>query len=230
MGEDNENNLLRSISSAPRLQLTASKGGKQSKALIVCKASADDAFQNNEDAELFLDSNLGNVPMVYTVAGNQTASINVRKSLTNIPLGVFTPDNGEVEVTISGQESFGNFELYDAQTNHSRLIGNGEVSVMLKGYTHGRYFLRSDYVPTANEKVTAQKQIIIYSAGNGQIVISSVNPLTQVFVYDLSGKLVTGLTNLHTPTAHVQGLNPGQLYIVRAETANQIQSEKVEVR
>lgn len=229
LGEETDN-LLRSTSSTPRLQLTTSKGGKQSKALIVCKASADDAFQNNEDAELFLDSNLGDVPIVYTVAGNQTASINVRKSLTNIPLGVFAPDNGEVEVTISGQESFGNFELYDAENNHSQLIGNGEVSVMLKGNTHGRYFLRSDYVPTANEKVTAQKQIIIYSAGNGQIVVSSVDPLTQVFVYDLSGKLVTGLTNLHTPTAHVQGLNPGQLYIVRAETANQVQSEKVEVR
>ncbi|WP_293672129.1 T9SS type A sorting domain-containing protein [uncultured Parabacteroides sp.] len=230
LGEENSNNPLRSASSAPQLLLTASKGGKQSRALIVCKASADDAFRNNEDAELFLDSNLGDVPMVYTVAGSQTASINVRKNLTNIPLGVFAPDNGEVEVTISGQESFGNFELYDAENNHSQLIGNGEVSVMLKGNTHGRYFLRSDYVPTANEKVTAQKQIIIYSASNGQIVVSSVDPLTRITVYDLSGKLVTGLTHLHTPTAYVQGLTPGQLYIVRAETANQVQTEKVEVR
>ncbi|WP_455640481.1 T9SS type A sorting domain-containing protein [Parabacteroides sp.] len=230
LGEDNENNLLRSAPFAPQLLLTASKGGKQSKALIVCKASADDAFQSNEDAELFLDSNLGDVPMVYTVAGNQTASINVRKSLANVPLGIFAPDNGDVELIITGQEDFGNFELYDAETNHSQLIGNGEVSVMLKGNTHGRYFLRSDYVPTANEKVTAQKQIIIYSAGNGQIVVSSVDPLTRITVYDLSGKLVTGLTNLQTPTAHVQGLTPGQLYIVRAETANQVQSDKVEVR
>ena len=217
-------------STMPTITLTARKGNRQSKALIVAKAKADDNYQSKEDAELFLDSNLSDVPTVYTVAGNQTTSINVRKDLSNIPFGIYSNDDSDVELTITGQEDFGNLELYDAETNSSRLIGNGEVTVTLKGNTHGRYFLRSDYVPTGNEVVKAKEKISIYSMMPGQVIVSSVDPLTRILVYNLSGQLVSTRTDLHTPTAYLDGLNPGQIYIVRAETADQVQTEKVEVR
>ena len=77
--------LLRSAPSSHVLTLIAGKEGKQSQALIAMRSSANDKFTDSEDAELLLDSNLDDVPTIYTVAGTQTVSINVRKNLVHIP-------------------------------------------------------------------------------------------------------------------------------------------------
>lgn len=213
----------------PQLKLVARQGNRVSKALIACEAAASDEYKSGEDAELFLDSNLGNAPAVYTVAGDRAASINLRRDLTNVPLGILNAAGGEVELSISGQEAFGNFELYDAQTGSTRLIGNGEVTVTLESNAPGRYFLRSGYVPTGNGKIEAHTAISIYSLTKGQVIISSVDALRRVTLYDTAGKLLRLLENPGVGTARLDGLQSG-VYVVRAESRSAVTVEKVSVR
>ena len=73
LGTDVNDNLR----STDVLYLTATTpDGKQSRAALAYNLAADKNYEASEDAELFLDSNLSDVPTVYTVAGTMATSIN----------------------------------------------------------------------------------------------------------------------------------------------------------
>ena len=215
----------------PQLFITAERDGQQSSAMVACREEASVGYRDGEDIVMITDPDRMEVPTVYTLAGNRAVIIHSTPDMHNIPLGIYSDNKDPVVVRFSGVETFNvPVYLYDAETQTSTLIASSNQELTLPGNTHGRYFLRSDYVPTGNDVVKAKGAISIYSMMPGQVIVSSIDPLTRIWVYNLSGQLVTSRNNLNTPTAYIDGLLPGQIYIVKAETANRIQTEKVEVR
>ena len=223
LGTDVNDNLR----SSDVLYLTATTpDGKQSRAALAYNLAADKDYEASEDAELFLDSNLSDVPMVYTVAGTMAASINQTSELYNIPVGVYSQGaKGEnVSLTFSGLSGFSYATLYDAETGTDTPLHEGS-SFNVPANTNGRYFIRAG-VPTANEAVQ-ENAIRIYSVG-GQLVIASTDPLQQVYIYDFAGRLVDSETRLHT-TRYTTDLPAGN-YMVKARSVSGEKIEKFKLR
>ena len=223
LGTDGNDNLR----SSDVLYLTATTpDGKQSRAALAYNLAADKDYEASEDAELFLDSNLSDVPMVYTVAGTMAASINQTSELYNIPVGVYsTGAKGEnVSLTFSGLSGFNYATLYDAETGTDTPLHEGS-SFNVPANTNGRYFIRAG-VPTANEAVQ-ENAIRIYSVG-GQLVIASTDLLQQVYIYDFAGRLVDSETRLHT-TRYTTDLPAGN-YMVKARSVSGEKIEKFKLR
>lgn len=215
------------LRSSDVLYLTATtQDGKQSRAALAYNLAADKDYEASEDAELFLDSNLSDVPMVYTVAGTMAASINQTSELYNIPVGVYSQGaKGEnVSLTFSGLSGFSYATLYDAETGTDTPLHEGS-SFNVPANTNGRYFIRAG-VPTANEAVQ-ENAIRIYSVG-GQLVIASTDPLQQVYIYDFAGRLVDSETRLHT-TRYTTDLPAGN-YMVKARSVSGEKIEKFKLR
>lgn len=223
LGTDVNDNLR----SSDVLYLTATTSdGKQSRAVLAYNLAADKDYEASEDAELFLDSNLSDVPTVYTVAGTMAASINQTSELYNIPVGVYSQGaKGEnVSLSFSGLNGFSYATLYDAETGTDTPLHEGS-SFSIPANTNGRYFLRAG-VPTANEAVQ-ENAIRIYSVG-GQLVIASTDPLQQVYIYDFAGRLVDSETRLHT-TRYTTDLPAGN-YMVKARSVSGEKIEKFKLR
>ena len=222
LGGTNDN-----LRSSDILYLTATtQDGKQSRAALAYNLAADKDYEASEDAELFLDSNLSDVPMVYTVAGTMAASINQTSELYNIPVGVYSQGaTGEnVSLTFSGLSGFSYATLYDAETGTDTPLHEGS-SFNVPANTNGRYFIRAG-VPTANEAVQ-ENAIRIYSVG-GQLVIASTDLLQQVYIYDFAGRLVDSETGLHT-TRYTTDLPAGN-YMVKARSVSGEKIEKFKLR
>lgn len=223
LGSDENDNLR----STDVLYLTATTSdGKQSRAALAYNLAADKDYEASEDAELFLDSNLSDVPTVYTVAGTMATSINQTSELYNIPVGVYCAGaKGEnVSLSFSNLGGFSYATLYDAETGTDTPLHEGS-SFSVPANTNGRYFLRAG-VPTANEAVQ-ENAIRIYSVG-GQLVIASTDPLQQVYIYDFAGRLVDSETRLHT-TRYTTDLPAGN-YMVKARSVSGEKIEKFKLR
>ena len=209
------------------LYLTATTpDGKQSRAALAYNLAADKNYEASEDAELFLDSNLSDVPTVYTVAGTMATSINQTSELYNIPVGVYCAGTkGEnVSLSFSNLGGFSYATLYDAETGTDTPLHEGS-SFSVPANTNGRYFIRAG-VPTANEAVQ-ENAIRIYSVG-GQLVIASTDLLQQVYIYDFAGRLVESETGLHT-TRYTTDLPAGN-YMVKARSVSGEKIEKFKLR
>lgn len=226
--DDANSSLLRS-SGKPTLSLTARRGDTYSRAIVAARVAATPGFKEDEDAELLLDNSLRGVPVIYTVAGSQTATINASNSLANIPFGVYSPDDGDVTVTIRGQEAFGTLvEVYDAVTRTSRSLNGNETEITVKGNTHGRYFLRSDFIPTGTEKIKIEEAgISIYSAIQGQVIVSALRPVKEIKVFGLNGSLVRRFS---VNTTQYSFNLPTGIYIIHASDGEREHTEKVIVR
>lgn len=223
LGTDVNDNLR----STDILYLTATTpDGKQSRAALAYNLAADKEYEASEDAELFLDSNLSDVPTVYTVAGTMATSINQTSELYNIPVGVYCAGatNENVSLSFSNLNGFSYATLYDAETGTDTPLHEGS-SFSIPANTNGRYFLRAG-VPTANEAVQ-ENAIRIYSVG-GQLVIASTDLLQQVYIYDFAGRLVDSETRLHT-TRYTTDLPAGN-YMVKARSVSGEKIEKFKLR
>lgn len=198
------------------LRITASADGKVSHAVVRYSAGAVADYQTSEDAELFLDSNLAGVPMVYTVAGSMAVSVNQTDKMYGIPLGTYGGLTDEVALTFNGTESFSNLSLYDA-VNHTEIPLSEGVSVRIKGNVGGRYYLRAG-APTQNEMVEASRTLI-YTLGQNRIVVSSSSvPVEKIRICRINGSLVNEIkANDFYREIHVS--SPG-IYVVTVQTAD----------
>ena len=220
--------LLRSAPSSHVLTLIAGKEGKQSQALIAMRSSANDKFTDSEDAELLLDSNLDDVPTIYTVAGTQTVSINVRKNLVHIPIGIYSSDNDEIQVTLSGGADFADLSLYDAECKTNLPLVGDKSIFTLKGNCHGRYFLRGSYTATANDDILIPDAISIYSPKRGEVIVTASAPLRSILVYTLDGKLQTAHQNVNTEVFCLD--LPAGIYVIQAATDGDKETSKIAVK
>lgn len=198
------------------LRITASADGKVSHAVVRYSAGAVADYQTSEDAELFLDSNLAGVPMVYTVAGSMAVSVNQTDKMYGIPLGTYGGLTDEVALTFNGTESFSNLSLYDA-VNHTEIPLSEGVSVRIKGNVGGRYYLRAG-APTQNEEIETSRTLI-YTLGQNRIVVSSSSvPVEKIRICRINGSLVNEIkANNFYREIHVS--SPG-IYVVTVQTAD----------
>lgn len=205
---------------APMLRIRASRSGQGSEALVVKDTTAVNGYEAAEDMQLLLDNSLQEIPMVYTLAGNRTSTINRRRSLWRVPLGVLSNSEDPVQLTFSGMRSFGEtLSLLDSQTGAvTPLQGNGNadcVKVEVPGVTTGRYFILSSERPALEDEQDFTQPLI--QADNGSVTISSsaAHVLTYVRIIAADGRTVYKLT------PYVSRLSlklPTGVYVVEART------------
>lgn len=201
--------------------MTAAKGSYSSSAKVVVSEEASSDYDSREDMQLLYDSNLKEMPTIYTVASDQAVALNAVPEVNWIPMGVICDKLGNVEVSMEGIGSLDEpVYLYDAACKSYQELKNG-MRVAIKANEHGRYFLTSNKGTTGIEHEDAMSDDVkCYSPTNGLLVVSSSaqNLLRQVLVYTTDGKFVQDIkcegemaVNIHLPSA---------LYIIKVTASS----------
>ena len=216
------------------LTLTASASGYRSRSRIVLDASASEDYDDAEDAQLLYDAQLKEVPVVYTVAGDEAVALNSLPNINWMPLGVVgassdvesgdagsSANSASVLLAIDGISRLSSpLYLYDAATRkYQEIKDGGEVKVQAN--EHGRYFLTQTRSTTGIEDAeVGESDVKIYSPARGLIVVSKVSAplLNKVEVYTLDGKLVAsrkaeGAASVSIPV--VSTASPQEVYIIK---------------
>ena len=216
------------------LTLTASASGYRSRSRIVLDASASEDYDDAEDAQLLYDAQLKEVPVVYTVAGDEAVALNSLPSIDWMPLGVVgassdvesgdagsSANSASVLLAIDGISRLSSpLYLYDAATRKYQEIKDGE-EVKVQANEHGRYFLTQTRSTTGIEDAEmGESDVKIYSPARGLIVVSKVGGplLNKVEVYTLDGRLVAsrkaeGAASVSIPV--VSTASPQEVYIIK---------------
>ena len=202
------------------LTLTAaSASGYRSRSRIVLDASASEDYDDAEDAQLLYDAQLKEVPVVYTVAGDEAVALNSLPNINWMPLGVVGASS--VELKIEGVNRLSSpLYLYDAATRKYQEIKDGE-EVKVQANEHGRYFLTQTRSTTGIENAEiGESDVKIYSPARGLIVVSKVSAplLNKVEVYTLDGRLVAtrkaeGAVSVSIPV--VSTASSQEVYIIK---------------
>lgn len=210
------------------LTLKATNGQGSSTASVNLSEAASDGYAAEEDATTLFDSNLSDVPVVYTVAGNKAVSIDTRSAIDIVPFGVACVASNElVSVKLSWSEERGVNRLYvlDAVTGEMTEVTDGQ-SVSVQPNDYGRYFLTTRGDLTAIREATAKG--IVVSVRNKTVTVRSSEPLTTVRVMTTGGNVVSSLSNCGTEASIPMAI--GGVYLVEAQTANNKKTMKVMVK
>ena len=178
------------------LTLTAaSASGYSSRSRIVLDASASEDYDESEDAQLLYDVQLKEVPIVYTVAGDEAVALNSLPNVDWLPLGVVGASS--VELKIEGVDRLSSpLYLYDAATRKYQEIKDGE-EIKVQPNDHGRYFLTQTRSTAGMEDVKVKemslKNVKIYSPVWGVMILSKSKDASsnKVEGYTLDGKKVS---------------------------------------
>lgn len=217
------------------LTLTAvSASGYSSRSKVVLDANASEDYDEAEDAQLLYDAQLKEVPVVYTVAGDEAVALNSLPNINWMPLGVVgassdvesgdagsSANSASVLLAIDGISLLSSpLYLYDAATRKYQEIKDGE-EVKVQANEHGRYFLTQTRSTTGIENAEmGESDVKIYSPARGLIVVSKVSAplLNKVEVYTLDGRLVAsrkaeGAASVSIPV--VSTASPQEVYIIK---------------
>ena len=205
------------------LTLTAaSASGYSSRSKVVLDANASEDYDEAEDAQLLYDAQLKEVPIVYTVAGDEAVALNALPNVDWLPLGVVGASS--VELKIEGVNRLSSpLYLYDAATRKYQEIKDGE-EVKVQPNEHGRYFLTQTCSTTGIENAeVGESDVKIYSPSRGLIVVSKVGGplLNKVKVYTLDGRLVAsrkaeGAASVSIPVSSSSSSSSSQgIYIIK---------------
>ena len=217
------------------LTLTAaSTSGYSSRSKVVLDANASEDYDEAEDAQLLYDAQLKEVPVVYTVAGDEAVALNSLPNIDWMPLGVVgassdvesgdagsSANSASVLLAIDGVSRLSSpLYLYDAATRKYQEIKDGE-EVKVQANEHGRYFLTQTRSTTGIEDAeVGESDVKIYSPARGLIVVSKVGGplLNKVEVYTLDGRLVAsrkaeGAASVSIPI--VSTASPQEVYIIK---------------
>ena len=216
------------------LTLSAAASGYRSRSKIVIDTNASEDYDEAEDAPLLYDAQLKEVPIVYTVAGDEAVALNSLPSIDWMPLGVVGASSGvesgnagssgssaSVLLAIDGISRLSSpLYLYDAATRKYQEIKDGE-EVKVQANEHGRYFLTQTRSTTGIEDAeVGESDVKIYSPSRGLIVVSKVGGplLNKVEVYTLDGRLVAtrkaeGATSVSIPV--VSTASSQEVYIIK---------------
>lgn len=216
------------------LTLSAAASGYRSRSKIVIDTNASEDYDEAEDAPLLYDAQLKEVPIVYTVAGDEAVALNSLPSIDWMPLGVVGASSGvesgdagssgssaSVLLAIDGVSRLSSpLYLYDAATRKYQELKEGE-EVKVQANEHGRYFLTQTRSTTGIEDAEVdESDVKIYSPARGLIVVSKVSAplLNKVEVYTLDGRLVAsrkaeGAASVSIPV--VSTASPQEVYIIK---------------
>ena len=186
------------------LTLTASASGYRSRSRIVLDASASEDYDDAEDAQLLYDAQLKEVPVVYTVAGDEAVALNTLPNVEWLPLGVVGASS--VELKIEGVNRLSSpLYLYDAATRKYQEIKDGE-EIKVQPNEHGRYFLTQTRSTAGMEDVKVKeksmKNVKVYSPVWGVMIISKPRDASsnKVEGYTLDGRKVSVMDTQATIT------------------------------
>ena len=205
------------------LTLTAaSASGYSSRSKVVLDANASENYDEAEDAQLLYDAQLKEVPIVYTVAGDEAVALNTLPNVDWLPLGVVGASS--VELKIEGVNRLSSpLYLYDAATRKYQEIKDGE-EIKVQSNEHGRYFLTQTRSTTGIENAeVCESDVKIYSPSRGLIIVSKVRGplLNKVEVYTLDGRLVAakkaeGAASVSIPVSSLSSSSSSQgIYIIK---------------
>lgn len=200
--------------------------------VVVCN-DADDEFVDDEDVELLNNSDIEDVPQVYTVAGNQAVALNKLSNINFLPLGIIAKEDGKVmsngaavNVEISANRYVTDkLFVFDAKMG-TFTPADAPISIMAN--EHGRYYITTS---TYNLKQhNDEANIKCFSPNSGTITVSSPNiAIANVRIYNAEGLLVTSALGIHQ-ASWTKNIGCG-LFIVKAETKDgQSKTFKLSVR
>lgn len=196
---------------------------------VVLSAEADNGFVDEEDVETLLDSNLEDVPMVYTVAGTQAAMVNRLNDVTLLPLGLFGAEGETVDVQVHGVDRFSQtLYFYDASTGKQTALEEG-TALSLEANVHGRYFLTTRALEDDAVTDDTDWQVRAYSLQRGELIVASMpqDNLRQVRIYGVNGHQVV---NDATAQGHVATYAlPSGIYVAEVVTERLSRPQVVKV-
>lgn len=200
--------------------------------VVVCN-DADDEFVDDEDVELLNNSDIEDVPQVYTVAGNQAVALNKLSNINFLPLGIIAKEDGTVMsngATVNIEISANRYVtdklfVFDAKMG-TFTPADAPISIMAN--EHGRYYITTS---TYNLKQhNDEANIKCFSPNSGTITVSSPNiAIANVRIYNARGLLVISALDINQ-ASWTKNIGCG-LYIVKAETKDgQSKTFKLSVR
>lgn len=200
--------------------------------VVVCN-DADDEFVDDEDVELLNNSDIEDIPQVYTVAGNQAAALNKLSNINFLPLGIIAKEDGKVMsngATVNVEISANRYVtdklfVFDAKMG-TFIPADAPISIMAN--EHGRYYITTS---TYNLKQhNDEADIKCFSPNSGTITVSSPNiAIANVRIYNAEGLLVTSALGINQ-ASWTKNIGCG-LFIVKAETKDeQSKTFKLSVR
>lgn len=200
--------------------------------VVVCN-DADDEFVDDEDVELLNNSDIEDVPQVYTVAGNQAVALNKLSNINFLPLGIIAKVDGNVMsngATVNVEISANRY-LTDKLFVFDAKMGTftpADTPISIMANEHGRYYITTS---TYNLKQhNDEANIKCFSPNSGTITVSSPNiAIANVRIYNFEGLLVTSALGINQ-ASWTKNIGCG-LYIVKAETKDgQSKTFKLSVR
>ncbi len=212
--------------SQPMLRIRAVRDGLQSEAVVVKDEEASNHFVSSEDMQTLLDNTLTSTPTVYTVADSAATTINVRRTMQRVPLGMASNSAEPCEVTFSGLNTFSEtLSLLDSQTGQLTPLtlaadAQGEKTVTLSGMNSGRYFILSSEQPDPDDNDVADQRPYCTVDRTGHLTVHSLSthPLTYVQIVDAAGRELFHLTP-YVPSVTVK--LPTGVYVIDARTDTQ---------
>ena len=203
------------ISETPaKMSINVVENGKRmAMAKVVVKDDADGDFNNDEDIELLNNTELEDIPQVYTIAGTQAAALNTLPKIGILPFGVIAKEKKMVAVELEANRYL-DAPLYilDAKTG---TYTPADHAIEIEANEHGRY-----YITTAMyniESNSEENNIRCFSPQSGTITVSSIaGNLASVSIYTIDGKLLTSASGINA-TSWQKQVATG-IYIIKVAT------------
>ena len=203
------------ISETPaKMSINVVENGKRmAMAKVVVKDDADGDFNNDEDIELLNNTELEDIPQVYTIAGTQAAALNALPKIGILPFGVIAKEKKMVAVELEANRYL-DAPLYilDAKTG---TYTPADHAIEIEANEHGRY-----YITTAMyniESDSEENNIRCFSPQSGTITVSSIaSNLASVSIYTIDGKLLTSASGINA-TSWQKQVATG-IYIIKVAT------------
>ena len=205
------------------LVITAQRGDQRSSALVMQRKEASNDFLPSEDTEAFINSDLQNIPTVYTLCGRLATTINSIHDFRCLPLGVESASDASCTLTFRGVETLGDsIAIYDAVEQTLTPLESG-AQMTISGQTQNRYYI----VKGLNLREAAEEtHLQIFAKGREVTVIASTQePISSVRCFDTAGRLVYS-ANPQTVEHHFS-LQSAGIYIIDAQTDNDRKTQKV---
>lgn len=203
------------ISETPaKMSINVVENGKRmAMAKVVVKDDADSDFNNDEDIELLNNTELEDIPQVYTIAGTQAAALNALPKIGILPFGVIAKEKKMVAVELEANRYL-DAPLYilDAKTG---TYTPADHAIEIEANEHGRYYITTAMYNIEND--SEENTIRCFSPQSGTITVSSLaSNLASVRIYTIDGKLLTSASGINA-TSWQKQVATG-LYIIKVAT------------
>lgn len=203
------------ISETPaKMSINVVENGKRmAMAKVVVKDDADGDFNDDEDIELLNNTELEDIPQVYTIAGTQAAALNTLPKIGILPFGVIAKEKKMVAVELEANRYL-DAPLYilDAKTG---TYTPADHAIEIEANEHGRYYITTAMYNIENDN--EENTIRCFSPQSGTITVSSLaSNLASVRIYTIDGKLLTSASGINA-TSWQKQVATG-IYIIKVAT------------